>query len=70
MLTKMAEPFTKALDIVESEKTAILGKIVLRPCQAHPKLPSRVRKCTCGAPRVCLVSLPSRSNVSFSLVCN
>uniref|UniRef100_D3ZQE8 Exportin-5 n=1 Tax=Rattus norvegicus TaxID=10116 RepID=D3ZQE8_RAT len=25
MLTKMAEPFTKALDIVESEKTAILG---------------------------------------------
>jgi hypothetical protein len=26
MLTKMAEPFTKALDIVESEKTAILGK--------------------------------------------
>ncbi|XP_034377060.1 exportin-5 [Arvicanthis niloticus] len=25
MLTKMAEPFTKALDIVESEKTALLG---------------------------------------------
>lgn len=39
MLTKMAEPFTKALDIVESEKTAILGKKALPPCQVHPNLP-------------------------------
>lgn len=27
MLAKMAEPFTKALDMLEAEKSAILGKI-------------------------------------------
>ena len=38
MLAKMAEPFTKVLDILESEKTAILGKKVLPPCCVHLNL--------------------------------
>lgn len=62
MLAKMAEPFTRALDMLEVEKSAILGKksnLFFLEVQLIP-----------NAASVCLVSLSPHLAVPGPLVCS